>query len=172
MNQPTTASPPSTTVDLIDQFNQTEWREADNWEGPTEAGLELKAYVEQLEHVPPEKYQQQLQQVRLLSILWPELKAWIETWDLGLCFAAVYQEAKQRIYAHVAQPTSAQADWLEVLLMEEGQQLPRSAQTVRPQVVAMLSSMLTQADREALAKVAAQEMRNGVEAIARLSQSD
>lgn len=158
MNQPTTTPPLTTTGDLIDQFNQTEWNDVDDWEGPTEAGLGLKAYVEQLEAVSQEKYQRQRRQVELLSILWPELKKWIESWNLGLSFEAVYREAKQRVYVRVEQSTPQQNEWMDALLLEAKQNLPMPEQAVRQRVVPMLASMLTKMDYEALAEIAAEDM--------------
>ncbi|MEM6866828.1 MAG: hypothetical protein AAF528_00390 [Cyanobacteria bacterium P01_C01_bin.121] len=159
---PTTTHPLQPTVDLLDEFNQQDWTSEDDWEGPVEVGLGLKPYVEKLASVSPEQYRHQRWQVSVLSILWPELKSWLQTWELGLSFDAVYQEAKQRVYGHLKQPTPVQTDWLNALLAEEEQKLPRSERVVRQQVIPRLSSLLTNEDYKALSELAARDMAAGV----------
>lgn len=162
MNPSMTAHQNQPPVDLLDLFSEQDPAISDDWEGPIEAGLELKPYVEQLATVSPEQYRRQRWQVRLLSILWPELKSWLQTWDLGLSFDTVYQEAKQRVYVHLKQPTPAQTDWLNALLAEENQKLPSTERTLQRQVISRLSSLLTAEDYKALSEIAARDMAAGV----------
>lgn len=162
MDPSTTAQPAKTSPDLIDLFNEQDWSSVDDWDGPIEAGIALKPYVERLASVSPEQYRRQRWQVSVLSILWPELKRWLQTWDLGLSFDAVYQEAKQRVYAHLKQPMPEQTDWLNALLSEAEQKLPSSEQELRQQVILKLSSWFTDDDYKALSEIAAQDMAAGV----------
>lgn len=158
MDPTTTSQPPQTSVDLIDYFNEQAWSPVDDWDGPTEAGADLKAYVEQLASVPAEKYRQQRWQMRVLSIVWPELKRWLQTWDLGLSFDAVYQEAKKRIHQHIKQPTPAQTEWLDALLTEADQKQPNAERKHHSAVIPKLSSWLTAEDYQALAEIAARDI--------------
>ncbi|NEP15466.1 MAG: hypothetical protein F6J97_01030 [Leptolyngbya sp. SIO4C1] len=150
------------TGNLLDLLNADPWGQADDWDGSIEAGLDLKAYVEQLDQVPVEAYRLQRWYVRLLSILWPELKTWLQSWNLGLSFEAVYTEAKQRVYQHIKELTPEQTDWMNALLAEDEQRLPVAERQVRAQVVPMLSALLTPEDHQALANIAAQDMAKGV----------
>lgn len=132
------------------------------YDGPVEAGLALKPYVEALAKVPPEAFRCQRHQVEILSILLPELKTWLQSWDLGLSFEAVYVEAYRRLHGHLKQFMSEQAAWIEALLAEHKQQLPMVERTVRAQTTVMLAQMFTQEDWQALADTAAQGMAQGV----------
>ena len=113
------------TGNLLDLLNDEAWlQETEVIEaecgGQVEAGLGLKPYVEWLATVPPDAFRQQRRQVQLLSILLPELKAWLQSWQLGLSLDAVYIEAQRRLYEQLQQPTPEQATWLETLLAEIG----------------------------------------------------
>lgn len=131
-------------------------------DGYIEAGAMMQPYVDRLRAASPEDFKRQRRYMRLLAILLPELKTWLQTWELGRSFESVYTEAQRRIYEHLKQPTPEQTAWMEALLAEEEQQLPMAARQVRSQVVPMLSSLLTQDDQQALADIAAQGMSEGV----------
>lgn len=133
-----------------------------DWDGPIEAGLGLKAYVEQLETVPLEAFRHQRWSVRLLSILLPELKTWLHSWNLGLSFEAVYIEAQKRVYGHLQQLTPEQQAWMDALLAEDEQKLPMAERVLRSQVVALFSTLFTEEDWQSLADIAAQGMAQGV----------
>ncbi|MEM8809787.1 MAG: hypothetical protein AAGF01_27515 [Cyanobacteria bacterium P01_G01_bin.38] len=150
------------TGNLLDLLNADPWGQADDWDGPIEAGPNLKAYVDQLDQLPAEAYRFQRWYVRLLSILWPELKTWLQSWDLGFSFETVYSEAKQRVYQHLKQLTPEQTDWMNALLAEDEQKLPAAERRIRLQVVPMLSALLTPEDHQALADIAAQGMSKAV----------
>lgn len=168
MDDATLAQQLAKTSDLMDLFNDEMWlREAlDNdaeYDGPVEAGLALKPYVEALAKVPPEAFRRQRHQVEVLSILLPELRTWLQSWDLGLSFDAVHGEACRRLYGHMERFIAEQAAWIEALLAEHKQQpLPVEERTVRAQTAAMLAQIFTQEDWQALADTAAQEMAQGV----------
>jgi hypothetical protein len=144
------------TGNLLDILNDDAWHDLDDWDGPTEAGLGLVAYVRQLEALPAEAYRHQRWYVQLLSILWPALRTWLQSWDLGLSFDAVYSEAKRRVYEHLKHLTPEQKARMDSLLAEPDQG------TARVQVIPILVSLLTVEDHDALASIAAQGMANGV----------
>ncbi len=151
-------------LDLLDDeawVSETEAIEAECG-GQVEAGLGLKSYVEQLASVPQAAFRQQRRQVQLLSILLPELKAWLQSWELGLSFEAVYIEAQRRLFQHLQQPTPEQATWLDALLTEDSQQIAPQQKTVRPQAIAMLAKVLAEDDWQALAQTAAEETAKGI----------
>ncbi|MEM9487331.1 MAG: hypothetical protein AAGA83_27000, partial [Cyanobacteria bacterium P01_F01_bin.116] len=100
--------------------------------------------------------------MRLFSILYPELKEWLQSWELGRSFDAVYTEARQLIYERLKQPTPEQTDWINALIAEDDQNLPKSERPLRAQVIPTLSALLTQEDRQALADIAAKGMAQGV----------
>ncbi len=100
--------------------------------------------------------------MQLLSILLPELKAWLQSWELGLSFEAVYIEAQRRLFEHLQQPTPEQATWLEALLAEDAQKIAPEQKTVRSQAIVMLAQMFTEDDWQALAQTAAEETAKGI----------
>ena len=142
-----------------DWIAETEHIEGDSW---VEAGVMAKPYVEYLKSLTPEQHRFLRRRMRLFSILYPELEGWLQSWGLGRSFKAVYTEARQLIYERLKQPTPEQNDWIDALIAEDDQNLPRAERTLRAQVIPMLSSLLTQEDRQALADIAAQGMAQGV----------
>jgi hypothetical protein len=150
------------TGNLMDLTYEDDWWEGDNWDGPIEAGVMAKPYVAYLDSLTPEQHRFLRRRMRLFSILLPELQRWLQSWELGCSFEVVYTEARRRIYGHFQQPTVEQTDWIDGLIAEDDQNLPRSERTLRAQVIPMLSSILTQEDRQALADIAAQGMAQGV----------
>ena len=90
------------------------------------------------------------------SILLPELRTWLQSWDLGLSFEAVHGEARRRLYGRMERFIAEQAAWIEALLAEAKQPLPVEERTVRAQTTVMLAQMFTLEDWEALADTAAQ----------------
>ena len=150
------------TGNLLDLLNEDAWWEADDWDGPIEAGLMARPYLDALKAASPAALKRQRRYMRLFSILLPELKGWLQSWELGRSFEAVYTEAQRRIYGHLNQPTPEQTDWINALIAEDDQNLPRSERKLRSQVVVMLASLLTQEDQQALADVAAKGMAQGV----------
>ncbi|MEM9121533.1 MAG: hypothetical protein AAGD09_27205 [Cyanobacteria bacterium P01_F01_bin.56] len=119
-------------------------------------------YIKYLESLTPEQHRFLRWRMRLFSILYPELQEWLQTWELGCSFEAVYTEARQLIYERLKQPTPEQTDWINALIAEDDQNLPRSERVLRSQVIPMLSALLTQEDRQTLADKAAQGMAQGV----------
>ena len=150
------------TGNLLDVTYEDGWWEVDDWDGPIEAGVLAKPYAAYLESLTLEQHRFLRRRMRLFSILLPELKGWLQSWELGRSFESVYAEAKRRIYEHLIQPTPEQTDWITALIAEDDQQLPMEERSLRSQVVPMLSSLFTQEDRQALADIAAQGMAQGV----------
>lgn len=150
------------TGNLLDLLNEDGWWEADDWDGPVEAGPMAQPYLDALKAASPEALKRQRRYMRLFSILLPELKGWLQTWELGRSFDEVYTAAWRRIYEHLKQPTSDQTEWITALIAEDDQALPRSERVLRSQVIPTLSALLTQEDRQALADIAAEGMAQGV----------
>jgi hypothetical protein len=86
--------------------------------------------------------------------LLPELKAWLQSWELGLSFEVVYIEAQRRLLEHLQRPTPEQATWLEALLAEVAQHLAPKQKPVRSQAISMLAKMFAEDDWQALAVAA------------------
>ena len=144
------------TGNLMDLLNDEAWvREADadhaSEEGTVEAGLGLQPYVELLKEASPQALQRQRWYVQVLSMLLPELKGWLESWQLGRSLEAVYMEAQKCLYDHLRHLTPEQTAWIEVLLAEGEQALPNEQKVIRAEAIAMLAQMFTTEDWQALA---------------------
>ena len=155
------------TGNLMDLLNDEAWvREADaegaEDEGMVEAGPALRSYVELIENASPEALQRQRWFLRVLSILLPELKGWLESWQLGRSFEAVYREAQKRLYCHLRNLNPEQTAWIEALLAEKEQALPDEQRIIRAQAVSMVAEMFTSEDWQAIADVAAQTMAHDI----------
>ena len=167
MNDATLAEQLRKTGNLMDLLNDEAWvREADaehaSEEGPVEAGLGLQPYVELLKEASPEALQRQRWTVKVLSILLPELKGWLESWQLGRSQEAVYMEAQQRLYGHLRHPTPEQTAWIEMLLAEGEQASPNDQKVIRAGAIAMLAQIFTTEDWQAIANVASQTMAKDI----------
>lgn len=155
------------TGNLMDLLNdETFVREAAAIEaecgGVVEAGLELKSYVAQIEAASPESLKRQRQAVKVLSILLPELRQWMEDWQLGLCFESVYTEAQRIIYERLDDFMVEEQDWISDLLSECEKGLPVGNRPIRGEAISKLSMLLTQEGGRALADIAAQDMADNV----------
>ena len=115
----------------------------DDWNGPVEASLELGSYLDAIAATPSTDLANQRRCVRILSILYPELRRWLESWNLGQSFEPVYAEAQRRVYDHVRQLTPEQEQWMDALIEEGDQDLPIEARELRSQVIPFLSSLMT-----------------------------
>jgi hypothetical protein len=102
--------------------------------GRVEAGLALRDYVTRLSAPTVE----QLQMVKLQSILFTELHAWMESWQLGLSFEATYTEARRLIRYRLQHLSPEQHIWVRTLLTTSEQTLASDQQPVHPQAIAML----------------------------------
>ncbi|MGD1952666.1 MAG: hypothetical protein ACFB14_23925 [Leptolyngbyaceae cyanobacterium] len=147
-------------------LNEIETAEDDGW---IEAGVMMKPYVEYLKSRTPEQIKVQFRQMRIQSILLPELHNWLQSWGLGISFEAVHLEARRVLRRHLKQLTPEQEAWLDALVAEDDQNLPTEERTLRAQVVAMLSNLFTGDDWQTLADIAAQDMAKGVLQVAQVN---
>ncbi|ASC73663.1 hypothetical protein XM38_046350 [Halomicronema hongdechloris C2206] len=132
--------------------------------GYVEAGLLLREYAMSAQTVTPD----QLQQVRLQSVLFAELHQWMSTWQLGLSFEKTYTQARQIVRHHLQSATEEQAAWLKALLTEIEQKLPPEQAPVRSQTIGWFRQVFTTDDWQQLAEIAAQEIYAGVSQLERL----
>ena len=139
------------TGNLMDLLNDDDWVRAADEEDFVEAGLGLQPYVDLIQGASPEALRRQRWYVRVLSILLPELKQWLESWQLGRSFEAVYMEAQQRLYRHLEQLTPEQQNWIEALLAEAEQAVPDEQKVVRAQAITWLAQLFSEEDWNALA---------------------
>lgn len=126
--------------------------------GRVEAGLALREYAVRL-GAPTVG---QLQMVKLQSTLFSALRAWMESWQLGLSFDPTYTEARRLIRHRLQHLSSEQHIWVKTLLADPDRGLSFDQQPVRSQAIAMLSDLLTQEDWQTLANTAAEGMAVGV----------
>jgi hypothetical protein len=126
--------------------------------GRVEAGLALREYAARLGAPTVE----QLQMIKLQSILFTELRAWMESWQLGLSFEATYTEARRLIRYRLQHLSPEQHAWVRTLFADPDRDLVSDQQPVRSQSIAMLGHLLTQEDWQILANTAAQGMAVGV----------
>lgn len=105
---------------------------------------------------------EQLQMVKLQSFLFTELRAWMESWQLGLSFEATYTEARRLIRYRLQHLSPEQHIRVRTPLTTSEQNLASDQQPVRSHAIAMLSGLLTQEDWQTLANTAAQGMGVGV----------
>jgi hypothetical protein len=151
------------TGNLMDLCANEDWvRESAQVEadcgGNVEAGLAMRAYAARLGSPTVE----QLQMVKLQSILFSELRAWMEAWQLGLSFEAIYTEAHRLIRYRLQHLGPEQHAWAEMLIADPEQTPASDQKPVRSQAIAMLSDLLTQEDWQSLANTAAQGRAVGV----------
>jgi len=172
MNDAILAEQLKKTGNLLDLLNNDDWvRETEAIEaecdGQVEAGLGLESYVDLLKNASPEALQRQRWYVRVLSILLPEMKEWIASWQLGRSWEAVYMEAQQRLYQHMKQLTPEQADWIEALLAEHEQAIPDGQKVLRAQAITWLAQLFSEEDWQAIATTAAQTVANDIRQLGR-----
>lgn len=150
------------TGNLLDLLNADDWVRAADEEDFVEAGLGLQPYVDLIQGASPEALRRQRWYVRVLSILLPELKQWLESWQLGRSFEAVYIETQQRLYKHLEQLTPEQQDWIEALLAEAEQAVPDEQKVIRAQATTWLAQLFSQEDWEDIAAIAAQTIAHDI----------
>jgi len=157
------------TGNLLDLLNNDDWvRNADE-EDFVEAGLGLQPYVDLIQGASPEALRRQRWYVRVLSILLPELKRWLGSWQLGRSFEAVYMEAQRRLYKHLEQLTSEQQDWIEALLAEAEQAVPKEQKVIRAQATTWLAQLFTEEDWKAISAIAAQNIAHDIQHLAQVA---
>jgi hypothetical protein len=158
------------TGDIMDLCCNEAWvREAAQIEaecdGRIEAGIAMKDYAAAKYDDARNDIRKELrQQMRIQSILFSELRLWMEEWDIGISFEETYTAARQLLRAHLKNPTSDLNDWLVTLLAEDRQTQTLDNKPVRAQAREWLALMMTDSDWEALAQVAADAAANVVSA--------
>lgn len=165
------------TGDIMDLCRDEAWvRESARIEaecdGRIEAGLAMKAYAEaKYDDSRSEVRKVMRRQMRVQSILFSELRRWMEEWEIGRSFEATYTEARQLVRSHLKQPTPELKDWVEAVLAEDDSVQELIDPPIRAQARAQLSRMMTTQDWETLAQVAANVAANLASAsVLRVSQ--
>lgn len=176
MDDQTLAEQLAKTGDIMDLARDENWvRESARIEtecgGRIEAGLGMKAYAQvkyddSLAHVR----QDLRQQMRIQSILFVELERWMREWDIGIAFEETHTAARERVRTHLKQPAPELAAWVEAVLIEADSTPQRSEQPVHAQTRAQLLAMITDADWETLAQIAAKAASASVLSAAQAKQ--
>lgn len=154
------------TGSFMDLCLDEEWvresaRLEDECDGKIEAGVAMKAYAQakyddSLNHVR----QEMRLKMRVQSILFVELRRWMEEWDIGIAFSETYTEARELVRAHLKDPTAELKQWVEAVLAEDDQAQKNDEKPVRAQTRVQLSLMMTEDDWKVLAQVAADAAAN------------
>jgi len=148
---------------LMDLTFDQEWLEgAAEDDGWVEAGVAAIPYYNYLKSLTQEQHRFLRFRARLVMILLPELRRWVETWGLGLSLEAVHTASRNMLYQHLKRLMEEQENWIAALIEEDDQNLPMEKRSVRSQTIAVLSQLFTTDDWNELAKVAAQEMSQTV----------
>lgn len=75
-------------------------------DGRIEAGPAMKAYAEAKYDDSLDSVRKALgQQMRVQSILFVELRRWMEEWDIIIAFSPTHTEARKIVRVHLQQPT-------------------------------------------------------------------
>lgn len=158
MDEQTQAEQYARTGNLMDLCNNEAWvrevaRIEDECGGNVGAGISMRGYEAWLQKSSSEERRQMQQRMRLQSILFSELHAWMQTWGLGVSFEETYTLARRLVRDRLEEASPEQATWIEALLAEDLQELPQE-KPVRGETVTRLTEMLTLEDWRSLAAVA------------------
>ncbi|MEL6159925.1 MAG: hypothetical protein AAFR18_11955 [Cyanobacteria bacterium J06627_32] len=145
----------------------------DECDGRIEAGLGMRAYAAAKYDPALAHVRQNLRQkMRVQSILFGELRRWMEEWDIGGAFADTYTEARELVRDHLKQPTPELEAWVEAVL-EEDTRLPEDAEKpIRAQTRVQLSKMMTEENQEKLVLVIAQAISDRIQEVRRANLQD
>lgn len=149
--------------ELMRQLNDPVWlkQNADtDCDGWVEAGDGLQPYVAALKRLSVEDMRKIKAQARVLSMLLPVLRNWMESWGLGASFEATYIEAQTLLFYRIQKALFAQEDWFEELSLAYAQ--GTRAEYPPAQLRKRLTEILTQENWQAIAKVAAQDVEKRV----------
>lgn len=149
--------------ELMRQLNDPVWlkQNADiDCDGWVDAGNGLQPYVAALKRLSTQEMRTIKAQARVLSMLLPVLRNWMESWELGASFEAVYIEAQTVLFYRIQKASFAQEDWFEELSLAYAQ--GTRAKHPPAQLHKRLTEVLTQENWQALAKVAAQDTEKRV----------
>lgn len=163
MNEQKMAEQLKKSGNLMDLTFDKEWlaesAEDDGW---VEAGVAAIPYHNYLKSLTQEQHRFLRFRARLVMILLPELRCWLETWGLGLSLDAVYAASQSILYRHLEQFMEEQEEWIAALVEEGAQHLPMEKRSVRSQTIAMISPLFTTDEWNELAEIAAQGMSQTV----------
>lgn len=108
--------------------------------------------------IDPVKLEFQLRRVRLISILFGELKALLSAADLGAGSEAAICEGQRRIWERIHHLTPEQQQYFDGLVDEHDNQAEEK--TYRIQLRSMFCTLLTSEDWQAIADAATETMRD------------
>jgi len=149
--------------ELMRQLNDPVWlkQNADiDCDGWVDAGNGLQPYVAALKRLSTQEMRTIKAQARVLSMLLPVLRNWMESWELGASFEAVYIKAQTVLFYRIQKASFSQEDWFEELSLAYAQ--GTRAKHPPAQLRKRLTEVLTQENWQALAKVAAQDTEKRV----------
>ncbi|MEL6456116.1 MAG: hypothetical protein AAFQ40_15545 [Cyanobacteria bacterium J06623_5] len=165
MNEQRRAEPMQIADEQMRQLNDIEWLKqhpADEIEGDgwVEAGNGLQPYVAALKRLSAQDMKTIKAQARVLSMLLPVMRNWMESWGLGASFEAVCIEAQTVLFHRIQKASFAQEDWFEELSLAyaQGTREEHPPEQLRNR----LTEILTQENWQTLASVAAQDAEQRV----------
>lgn len=133
-------------------YDQNWLQEAIQLEAESEQDVQIGVYTSRSLSIEPTQLQDQLKRVKLLSILFSELRHLLERANSGSGTEAALVQGRQSIQACVAQLSSEQREYLEALLVEE--EANPAEKPLRSQLKPMLCSLLTESDWQEIAQAA------------------
>lgn len=153
--------------DFSDLCNDPDWQKEnarieDECGGYIEAGIHMRGYVERLKTLSPEDHKRIKQQAKMLSILFPELRKWIESWNLGAGFEEAHNIARRILMNQWKTFAEENAEWVRELLDEDKEIDRAEEKSIRQQTRAKLAEMFTDEDWQNIANGAAQAVKQNI----------
>jgi len=133
-------------------YDQDWLQEAIQLESASEKGVQIGVRTSRPLSIEPTQLQNQLKRVKLLAILFGELRHLLERANLGSGTEAALVRGRQLIQDRLSQPSLEQQEFLDSLLAEEEVNL--AEKPFREQLSSMLCSLLTEMDWQEIAQVA------------------
>jgi hypothetical protein len=131
--------------------------------GRIEAGQAMQVYaMAKYDDARREERKALYQQMRVQSILFSELRLWMEEWGLGISFEESYTTARQLLREHLKEPTNGLQEWIQALLAEDKQSRSVVEMPIRTQAREKLVDMMTEENWHEIAQVAAQKVAASV----------
>ncbi|MEP0873981.1 hypothetical protein NDA01_30210 [Trichocoleus desertorum AS-A10] len=166
MDDQTLAIQYAQTSDLMDLCGADAWlHESAQMEeavrGQVEAGLAMQGYHRAVNAMEPGQSQPMWQQMQVQSILFTGLQQWMASWNLGAGFEEAYTVARRLIREHLVAPTPSQQVAIGRILaaLALGD---RAHKLTQPQVVAVLTELLSPEDWQMVAHAASQSIASQV----------
>jgi hypothetical protein len=127
-------------------------------------GVDVEAGVwlanRQTASADPTQLSAMMKTMRLQSILFTELIAWMESWNLGAGLDEAVICARQIVRRHLSHSSEAQQLYFEALLEEDEKAV--DPPMLRKRVISQLREMLTQDDWQTIAQAASQAVKQRV----------